>query len=333
MNKTTVKTVRFHQTGDASVLEIEPLPLSEPGENEVRLKVEAFGLNRAEVMFRNGAYLDTPKLPSRIGYEASGVIDAVGPGVNEFKAGDRVSTIPAFSMSQYGVYGESAVVPVHAVAKSPTVFSAEQSTAIWMQYLTAYGALVELADLQAGQYLLITAASSSVGVAAIQLGKSLGAKVIAATRGSAKVDFLLEQGADHVIQTDSQDLVARCEEITAGQGVKVIFDPVGGPLLEQLAQVAANAGIIIEYGALDSRPTPYPLFTALAKGLTIRGYTLFELTQNKNRLAQAKSALLPFFEEQKLVPVIDRVFAFDEIQEAHKYMESNRQMGKIIVKV
>ena len=196
MNTTHAKTVRFHQTGDASVLEIEQLPLIEPGENEVRIKVEAFGLNRAEVMFRNGAYLDTPVLPSRIGYEASGVVDAVGQGVSEFKPGDRVSTIPAFAMSQYGVYGESAVVPVHAVAKSPAMFSAEQSTAIWMQYLTAYGALVALGNLQAEQWLLVTAASSSVGVAAIQLGKSLGAKVIATTRGGDKVDFLLEQGAD-----------------------------------------------------------------------------------------------------------------------------------------
>ncbi|WDD97509.1 zinc-dependent alcohol dehydrogenase family protein [Thalassomonas actiniarum] len=333
MNKPTVKTVRFHQTGDASVLDIEQLPLSEPGEHEVRLKVEALGLNRAEVMFRNGAYIDTPELPARIGYEASGVVDAIGPGVSEFKIGDRVSTIPAFSMSQYGVYGESAVVPVHAVAASPENFSAEQSTSIWMQYLTAYGALVELADLQAGQYLLVTAASSSVGVAAIQLGKSLGAVVIATTRGSAKVDFLTNQGADHVIQTDSQDLVARSAEITGGQGVNLVFDPVGGPLLEQLAQVSAPAATIIEYGALDNRPTPYPLFTALSKGLTIRGYTLFEFTADKKRLAQAKAALLPLFEEGQLVPVIDKVFAFNDIRDAHRYMESNQQMGKIVVKV
>jgi len=333
MNTSHVKTVRFHQTGDASVLEIEQLPLTEPGENEVRIKVEAFGLNRAEVMFRNGAYLDTPQLPSRIGYEASGVVDAVGPGVSEFKVGDRVSTIPAFSMSRYGVYGESAVVPVHAVAKSPAAFSAEQSTAIWMQYLTAFGALVELANVQAGQYILVTAASSSVGVAAIQLGKSLGAKVIATTRGKEKVDFLLEQGADHVIQTDNEDLVKRSGEITGGQGINMVFDPVGGPLLEQLAQVSASGGIIIEYGALDSQPTPYPLFTALAKGLTIRGYTLFELTQDKDRLAQAKTALLPLFESKQLVPVIDKVFAFGDIREAHRYMESNQQMGKIIVKL
>jgi len=113
----------------------------------------------------------------------------------------------------------------------------------------------------------------------------------------------------------------------------MVFDPVGGPLLEQLAQVSASGGIIIEYGALDSQPTPYPLFTALAKGLTIRGYTLFELTQDKDRLAQAKTALLPLFESKQLVPVIDKVFAFGDIREAHRYMESNQQMGKIIVKL
>ena len=333
MSIASAKIVRFHQTGDASVLKIEELPLVEPGENELRIKVQAIGLNRAEVMFRNGAYLDTPQLPSRIGYEASGIVDALGKGVTEFNLGDKVSTIPAFAMSQYGVYGESAVVPVHAVAKAPTIFSAVQSTAIWMQYLTAFGALVNIGKLQAGQWLLVTAASSSVGVAAIQLAKSLGANVIATTSGADKVPFLLEQGADHVIQTDSEDLLSRSAEITDNNGVNLIFDPIGGPILAQLADVAATAATIIEYGALDSNPTPYPLFTALSKALTIRGYTLFELTQDKDKLAQAKAALLPLFDSGKLTPVIDKVFALEDIQQAHLYMESNKQMGKIVVKV
>ncbi|MFK5948390.1 MAG: alcohol dehydrogenase catalytic domain-containing protein [Methylococcales bacterium] len=110
MSRSTAKVVRFHQTGDASVLQIENMPITEPGENEVRIKVQAIGLNRAEVMFRNGAYLEAPRFPSRLGYEASGIIDAIGKHVTEFEVGDRISTIPAFSMGQYGVYAESAVV-------------------------------------------------------------------------------------------------------------------------------------------------------------------------------------------------------------------------------
>ena len=333
MNSPTIKVVRFHETGDASVLKIESLPVVEPGENELRIKVEAIGLNRAEVMFRNGAYLEEPQLPSRLGYEASGIVDAVGKNVTSFEVGDRVGTIPSFSMGQYGVYAEQAVVPVHAVVKSPEAFSAEQSAAIWMQYLTAYGALIELGQLEKNQHVLITAASSSVGVAAIQIAKSMGAVVIATTRSESKKQFLLQQGADHVIQTGSEDLLARMNEITQGGGANIIFDPVGGPILNQLAEASAMGGLIIEYGALDQAETPYPLFTALAKGLTIRGYTLFEITQDKEKLENAKTRLLSLFNEKKLVPVIAKVFTFDQIQQAHEYMESNQQMGKIVVKL
>lgn len=331
MNSSTAKVVRFHQTGDASVLKIEDLPVTEPGEHELRIKVEAIGINRAEVMFRNGAYLETPELPSRLGYEAAGIVDAVGKNVSEFKVGDRVSTIPAFSMGQYGVYGERVVVPVNAVAKCPESLTTQQSTAIWMQYITAYGALVDIGQLKQGQRVLITAASSSVGVAAIQIAKSQGAEVIATTRGETKKQFLLEQGADHVIQTDSEDLVARMVEITQGVGAELIFDPIGGQLLSQLAEASSKAGLIIEYGALDSDPTPYPLFSALAKGLTIRGYTLFEVTQSKEKLDNAKAFILALFESKKIMPVIDKVFTFDQIQQAHEYMESNQQRGKIVI--
>ena len=137
------RIVRFHQTGGPDVLKIEDLPLAEPGKGEVRMKVEAIGLNRAEVMLRKGQYLETPQLPSRIGYEAAGVIDAVGPNVTDLRIGDRVSTIPSFPMSQYGVYGESAIVPASAAAPYPDNLSAIEGAAIWMQYMTAYGALIE----------------------------------------------------------------------------------------------------------------------------------------------------------------------------------------------
>jgi len=304
MSSSTAKVVRFHTTGNASVLKIEELPVIEPGEYELRIKVEAIGLNRAEVMFRNGAYLETPQLPSRLGYEAAGIVDAIGKNVTDFNVGDRVSTIPAFSMGQYGVYAECVVVPVNAVAKCPEFFNAQQSTAIWMSYITAYGALIDIGKLKQGQRVLITAASSSVGVAAIQLAKSQGAIVIATTRSESKKQFLLSQGADHVIQTDSENLVTAMTDITQGMGSELIFDPIGGPILSQLAEVSSKGGRIIEYGALDNEPTPFPLFTALAKGLIIQGYTIFEITQDKDKLEKAKDFLLALFDAQKIIPII-----------------------------
>jgi NADPH:quinone reductase-like Zn-dependent oxidoreductase len=327
------KIVRFHETGAAEVLKLEDLPLTEPGEGEVRLKVEAIGLNRADVMFRQGQYLQHPEPPSRLGYEAAGVVDAVGPGTSGIQIGNRVSTIPAFSMGKYGVYGESAIVPDSAVARYPDNLSAIEGAAIWMQYLTTFGALIEFGQLKKDDSVLVTAASSSVGLAAIQITKAAGALAIATTRGAGKKQFLLDAGADHVIVTDKEDLAESVIAITSGKGASIIFDPVAGPLLEKLADAAASGAIIFEYGALDPAPTIFPLFPTLAKGLTVRGYTLFEIVRNPEKLARGMKYVYDGLQSGALKPIIDRTFPLDAIAEAHQYMESNQQKGKIVVTV
>ncbi len=331
MSNNTTRSVIFHSTGPASVLNIEEHELVEPKADEVRFKVQAIGLNRAEIMFREGQYLEQPELPSRIGYEASGVVDAVGSDVGEFTIGDRVSSIPGFSMGEYGVYGERAVVPASSLAKYPDNLDANEGTSIWMQYLTAYGALISIGQLNAEKSVLITAASSSVGVAAIQIAKLVGAKAIATTRKADKKAFLLGAGADEVIVTDETDLADEVMKITNGQGADLIFDPIGGPIVEQLAIAAAPGATLIEYGALSTDPTPFPLFLALGKGLVIRGYTLLEVTLVPDVLAAGKKFVLEGLANGSLKPVIDRTFSFEEIQAAHEYMASNQQMGKIVV--
>jgi NADPH:quinone reductase-like Zn-dependent oxidoreductase len=327
------KIVRFYETGGAEVLKIEELPLAEPGAGEVRLTVEAIGINRAEVMFRQGQYLETPQPPSRLGYEAAGIVDAVGPGASNVKIGDRVSTIPSFSIGAYGVYGESAIVPAYAVAPYPKNLSSIEGAAIWMQFLTAFGGLIEFGRLQKNAYVLITAPSSSVGLAAIQIAKSVGAHIIAATRGSGKKPFLMGAGADHVLVTDEEDLVENVNAITSGKGFSLAFDPVAGSMLAKLADAAAPGSTIFEYGALSPEPTAYPLFSALAKGLTVRGYTLFEIVRDPERLARGKQFVYNGLESGALKPIIDRTFPLENIVEAHRYMESNQQRGKIVVTV
>ncbi len=327
------KIVRFHETGGANVLKIEDLPLTQPGEGEVRLKVEALGLNRAEVMFRQGQYLEAPELPSRLGYEAAGIIDAVGPGTSDIHIGDRVSTIPAFSMGKHGVYGESATVPSYAVARYPDNLSPTEGAAIWMQYLTAFGALIEIGRLKEGDVVVITAASSSVGLAAIQVTKAAGALAIATTRGADKKQFLLDAGADNVIVTNEEDLAQAVMAITAGKGAELIFDAVAGPLLATLAEAAASGAMILESGALSPAPTIFPLLASLKKGLTVRGYTLFELVKDAESLARGKEYIYRGLDSGALKPVIDRTFTLDAIVDAHRYMESNQQKGKIVVTV
>lgn len=180
------RVVRFHQTGPADVLRIEDVAQQQPQRDEVRLKVEAIGLNRAEVMFRTGAYLEAPVFPARLGLEATGVVDAIGPGVSGIKIGDRVGTVPSFAMSTHGVYGEWAIVQAHAVARYPDRLSPIQGASIWTQYLTVWGAFLHHGKIAQGQTVLITAASSSVGLAPIEFANLLGAKPIAVTRTFAK---------------------------------------------------------------------------------------------------------------------------------------------------
>jgi len=329
----TVKIVRFHKTGGPEVLQLDELPLPEPAAGEVRLRVKAIGLNRAEVMFRLGRYLAQPKLPSKLGYEASGIVEAVGPGVDAAWLGKTVSTIPAFPADQYGVYGEVAIVPVGAIAAYPDSLSYQQGTSIWMQYLTAYGALIHQGHLTKGDYVLIAAASSSVGIAAIEIAEAEGAISIATTRTSRKKAELLALGADHVIATEEEDLAARVNEITSGKGTRIAFDPVGGKGLEAIAAAAAPGGIIFEYGALAAGPTPYPLFAALGKHLTIKGYTLFEVVADPAAFATAKQYVIGHLASGAFRPRIDRTFPLAQIVDAHRYMESNAQIGKIVVTV
>ena len=327
------RIVRFDQTGGPEVLQIRDEIVPPPAHGEIQIAVHALGLNRAEVMFRSGQYLEAPQLPARLGYEAAGTVAAIGEGVSGFAVGDAVSTIPAFSLNEHGVYGELVNVPATAVAKHPASLPWEVAAAVWMQYMTAYGALVDIAAARPGDFVLIPAASSSVGLAAIEIANLSGAVPIAVTRTNAKREALLKAGAQHVIVTAEQDLVAEVNSITAGKGARIIFDPVGGPGLNQLAEAAAQDGIIFLYGALSTEPTPLPLLPVLGKRLTIRGYVLFELTTDAARLERGKRFILNGLEQGKLKPVIARTFTLDQIVEAHRYMESNQQIGKIIVTV
>ena len=141
------KVVVFNQPGDADVLTIQDMPVLAPRADEVQIRVRAIGINRAEIMYRNGQYIYQPKFPARLGYEASGVVESVGDNVREFAPGDSVSVIPAFSFHEYGMYGEVVNAPAHAVVKHPENLSFEEAAASWMMYVTAFGALVEYADM------------------------------------------------------------------------------------------------------------------------------------------------------------------------------------------
>jgi NADPH:quinone reductase-like Zn-dependent oxidoreductase len=327
------KIVRFHEVGGPEVLRIEEEVPKQPGKGEVRLKVQAVGLNRAELLFIRDHYVEPPKLPAGLGYEAAGVVDAVGQDVDKSWVGKRVAIIPAFSMNDYAMLGEEVIAPAAALGEYPAKLSPEEGAAVWMQYLTAYGALIAIAHLAKGDFVVIPAASSSVGIAAIEIVKAEGAISIATTRKSNKKAELLALGADYVIATEEEDIVARVKEITGGKGARVTFDPVAGPLLEKLAEAAAIGGIIFEYGWLSMQPTPFPLLTALVKGLNIRGYSMMEITLNPEKLPAAKKYVYDRLADGRFRPKIAKIFPFAQTIEAYKYLESNAQVGKVVITV
>jgi NADPH:quinone reductase-like Zn-dependent oxidoreductase len=295
----------------------------------MRLRIEAIGLNRSEAAYRAGMYRLVAKLPSLMGYEAAGVVEAIGEGVQGFAPGERVCVLPTYRLGEYGVYAEKAIVPARSVIKAPQELSAVQAASIWMQYLTAL-AIIEVAKAGIGDYVLIRAASSSVGLAAIQLANWTGATPIAATRRSGKASALKAHGAAHVIATEECDTVAEVMRISGGKGARIVFDPVGGSFVAKLADAMAEEGILIIYGSLSGEDTTFPHWPAALKSLSLRGWVASYWSKS-DRFERAKNLILQGLKDGHLKPIIDRTFALRDIVAAHRYLESNQQVGKIVV--
>ncbi|MBR0957019.1 zinc-dependent alcohol dehydrogenase family protein [Bradyrhizobium japonicum] len=327
------RAVRFHQHGGPEVLRIETVDVPPPTTGEVQIRVRALGLNRAEALLRRGSYIESATFPSGLGLEAAGVVEAVGNDVTSFVRGDIVSIAPPLSMVRWPAYAELATFPAELIVKHPPELGFEAAAAVWMQYLTAYGALVDIAGLGRGDVVAITAASSSVGLAAIQIANRIGAVPVALTRTSIKRRALLDAGAAHVVASDEELVGARLLEIAGSKGVRLVFDAVGGPAFEPLTAAMSPGGILIEYGGLSPEPTPFPLFNVLGKSLTLRGYLVHEIIRDPARLAKAKAFILDGLSDGTLKPIIARTFRFEDIVEAHRFLESNVQFGKIVVTI
>ena len=330
------KIIEFEKVGGPDQLKLVDRDVPAPGPGEVQVDIRAAGLNRAELMYLAGQYLMAPVLPSKIGMEGAGVVRAVGAGVDGVAAGDEVAITPNMSPDRYGVVGETANVPAAALQPKSAGASFVDTAAFWMAYPTAYGGLVQAGGLRqgAGQSVVIPAASSSVGIAAIQIAKAHGATAIATTRSRAKADQIRDLGADHVVATAEEDLEARVKEITDGKGFDIAFDPVAGPFVETLAAAAGREARIVLYGLLSGAATPLPLLTMLAKGLTVRTFHVgFDLFAYPDRLAAARDRLLPGLNSGAYKPVIDSTFPLDDAAKAYERLASNQQLGKVVIEV
>jgi NADPH:quinone reductase-like Zn-dependent oxidoreductase len=325
------RTVIFESFGGPEVLRITETLTLEPRSGEVRLRVRAIGLNRTELTLRSGRSPRRPSLPSQIGFEAAGEIEALGPDVVSVSVGDRVALVPTYGAAQYGLYADTSIAPARSLVKIPLNLSFEEAAATWVAYGTAWAGLIQEGSIIAGQSVVITAASSSVGLAAIQITKLVGAKPIAITRTSKKAQALKEFGAEVVIISEQQDVQAELSLLNSGRGADLTLDAVGGEGFQQLLKGSRDGGLVLLYGAIDKRPTIVPPFEVFGRGISVRGFALPTLAQDR----QVFSELVRFVESGlatgALKPTIDRVFALEDIVNAHRYMESGAQFGKVIV--
>src|SRR6202790_642857 len=327
------RVVEFSEAGRPEVLKFKNVDIPEAGPGQVRIRVKAIGLNRAESMWRENQYTEPVKFPARLGYEAVGTVDSVGKDVTTIAVGEEVNTIPSFSMNQYGMYGEVVLAPIHAVVRHPKGLSPVEAASIWMMFVTAYGALVDDAKITSQDAVVIPGASSSVGLAAIRIANSVGAKSIALTRTSAKRKQLIDAGAKYVIATEEEDLVKEINEITGGQGARVVFDPVGGPTVSKLIKAMSFQALLYLYGALSDQATTLPVLDLIGKIITIKGHNIWVTSGDPPRQKAAVDFVSDGLEKGTLKPIIDRVFAFDKIVDAHRYLEASEQIGKIVVTI
>lgn len=333
MNTKLSKTVVFHESGAPEVLKVEQVEVAFPAAQEVRIQVESIGINRADAMYRQGMYIENPIFPAQIGYEAAGIIEAVGDEVKHLAVGDVVNVIPGFSLHNYASYGEYINMPAYAVHKYPSNLTFDEAASVWTSYLTMYGMVVHSGQLKAGQFALINAASSSAGLAAIQMTNYVGGIAIALTTSPKKKEALLKAGAAHVIVTSEQDIATEVLKITDNVGAHLILDPVVGAKFSNLLSSVAENGKVFVYGALSHEPASFPAFDVLMKTPTIRGYSAIEVMGNMEVLIQAITFIDKGLSEEKLKPVIDKTFNIDDIVASHNYLESNQQFGKIVVKI
>lgn len=324
-----MKAVIITRPGGVDVLEIQERPVPEPGLSEIRVRVMASALNRADILQREGNYPVPPGAPADIsGIEYAGEVDAVGPEVNLWKAGDRVMGIVAGG-------GHAEFVCVHEREAMPVRkrMSWQESAAIPEAFLTAYDALFSRLKLCEGETLLIHAVASGVGTAALQIGKAAAVNVIGTARSAGKLDRAKQLGLDIAIDSSRGDWVAQVEKAAGRERVDAVLDLVGGSYLEGNLRVLANRGRIVVVGLTGGATAQLNMGVLLRKRLTVVGTVLRArpLAEKISLAREFSERMIPLFEDGRLVPVVDRVLPFTEIRAAHELMQANQTFGKIVL--
>lgn len=335
-----MRQIWITKAGPPEVLAVREAPDPEPGEGEVRIRVRAAGINFADLMARVGLYPDAPKVPCVVGYEVSGVIDAVGKGVADLAVDDRV-----FGMPHFGGYTDTLVLGARQVFRMPARMSFEEAAALPVVYLTAHHMMLFTGHLRRGSRVLIHSAAGGVGLAAIELAKTRDCQIFGIASRS-KHDFLRERGCQHPIDRDA-DWRSVVKEGTGGRGLDLVLDPVGGKSWREGYDALAPAGRLVAFGLSSaasgktrsllhaaSQVVRTPRFSPMAlmsDNRTVSGCNMGHLFGELDMLREQFEALVAMYEAGQIHPYVDRTFPFSEAAAAHHYLHDRKAKGKVLL--
>jgi synaptic vesicle membrane protein VAT-1 len=338
-----MRQIWISKAGPPEVLQVKEAPDPPPAAGELRIRVEASGVNFADIMGRLGLYPDLPRIPVVPGYEVAGRVDAVGPGIDASWMGRDV-----FASTRFGGYTDVVCVPQVQVFPRPPNMSAEEGASIPVNYLTAWQLIVVMGGLKAGETVLVHSAGGGVGIAATQIAKHIGAKVIG-TASAGKHEELRALGVHHLIDYRTEDFERRAREITGGRGVELILDAVGGDSLKKGYRLLAPTGRLGIFGASSAATskgagylgmvsmlasTPWVQFNPLSlmnanKG--VFGVNLGHMWGEFDRMRSWMEQLLSLWDNGVIKPKIARVFKFDEAAAAHHFIQDRKNIGKVLL--
>lgn len=322
-----MKALLCKSYGPPEHLTLEELPSPQPGKGQVLIEVKACGLNFPDTLIIQGLYQFKPPFPFAPGSDIAGVVRSVGEGVKQYHPGDEV-----FAMIGWGGLAGEVVVPASQVFPKPPAMDFRTAASFLMVYSTSYYALKDRGNLQPGETLLVLGAAGGVGLAAVELGKLLGARVIAAASTDEKLELCRRYGADEVINYQREDLKERAKALTGGRGVDVIYDPVGGDYSEAALRAIAWEGRHLVVGFAAGDIPRIPLNLPLLKGCQVCGVFWGSFAQREPGQNLANSMqLIQWYDEGKIKPHIDRVYSLAEAAAGLRAIMDRKVKGKIVV--
>jgi NADPH2:quinone reductase len=323
-----MKAILCLEPGPPESLKLSDMPDPRPGEGEVVVDVAFAALNFFDTLIIQGKYQTKPEFPFSPAGECSGVVAEVGAGVTAFKKGDRVC-----GHLGYGCAREKVVIPQERVARVPDGLELEKAAGLFVTYGTTIHALQDRARIKPGDTLAVLGASGGTGVAAIELGKVFGAKVIACASSPEKLAFCKKHGADELIDYSKEDLKERLRALTGGKGVEVVYDPVGGKLGEAALRGLAWEGRYLVVGFAGGEITRMPLNLTLLKGCDIAGVFWGEfIRRNPAQLRKQIEELMLWVREGRVSAHVDKIYSFSQVTDAFERLSGRKAMGKVLLK-